>query len=133
MFDYIKKLNFEKIMARAKPVGIAAACLAAVFAAGFGSGQMYSGTFSTSDTPDKRTFSNYNTNSAPTQTETKQEATTEPPPNTNQTTLSDCPVKGSKSKIYHLPGGSFYERTNAAQCFATEAEAQAAGYTKSSR
>lgn len=46
---------------------------------------------------------------------------------------NECPIKGSKSKIYHLKGGAFYERTNAAQCFNTEAEAQAAGYRKSSR
>ncbi len=47
-----------------------------------------------------------------------------------------CPIKGnisSKSKIYHLAGGAFYERTTAEICFATESEAQAAGFTKSSR
>ena len=46
---------------------------------------------------------------------------------------SDCLIKGSKSKIYHLEGGSFYDRTNPQQCFDTEEEAINAGYTKSSR
>ena len=44
-----------------------------------------------------------------------------------------CPVKGSSSKIYHVKGGAFYDRTNPKQCFNTEAEAQAAGFRKSSR
>lgn len=51
---------------------------------------------------------------------------------------SDCAGKikgniGSSGKIYHLPGGSFYERTNAELCFDTEAQAQAAGFRRSSR
>ena len=49
-------------------------------------------------------------------------------------TGTECFIKGSKSRIYHLPGGAFYERTtNPAACFNSEAEAQAAGFTKSSR
>lgn len=49
---------------------------------------------------------------------------------------TDCRIKGnisSSGKIYHVPEGSFYARTNPEQCFATEAEAQAAGFRKSSR
>ena len=45
-------------------------------------------------------------------------------------------IKGNVSgsnKTYHVPGGSFYDRTTPEMCFATEAEAQAAGFTKSSR
>jgi hypothetical protein len=48
----------------------------------------------------------------------------------------NCPIKGnisSKAKIYHIKGGAFYDRTNPEQCFNTEAEAQAAGFKKSSR
>ncbi len=48
----------------------------------------------------------------------------------------DCPIKGnisSKSKLYHVQGGAFYDRTDPEMCFNTEAEAQAAGFTKSSR
>ena len=45
-------------------------------------------------------------------------------------------IKGnisSSGKIYHLPGGAFYKRTNPEMCFATEADAQAAGFRKSQR
>lgn len=45
-------------------------------------------------------------------------------------------IKGnvsSTAKIYHMPGGSFYTRTNAEICFNTEAEAKTAGFRKSSR
>ncbi|HMR55591.1 MAG TPA: hypothetical protein PKD34_03310 [Candidatus Doudnabacteria bacterium] len=56
------------------------------------------------------------------------------PTNTMTGLVTDCYIKGSKSKIYHVPGGAFYERTiNPDKCFNSEAEAQAAGYTKSSR
>ncbi|MBI2607625.1 MAG: hypothetical protein HYW51_02250 [Candidatus Doudnabacteria bacterium] len=40
---------------------------------------------------------------------------------------------GSSGLIYHLPGGSFYKRTNAEMCFDTEDQAQAAGFRRSSR
>jgi hypothetical protein len=36
------------------------------------------------------------------------------------------------SKVYHLPGGSFYNRTKPEACFANEAEAKAAGFRPSS-
>jgi hypothetical protein len=48
-------------------------------------------------------------------------------------TPENCPVKGSKSKIYHVEGGAFYERTKPAQCFNTAEEAEAAGFRKSAR
>lgn len=51
-------------------------------------------------------------------------------------TAAPCVVKGnisSTGKIYHMQGGSFYARVKPEQCFATEAEAQAAGFRKSSR
>ncbi|HYC79903.1 MAG TPA: hypothetical protein VEC17_02660 [Candidatus Binatia bacterium] len=43
-------------------------------------------------------------------------------------------IKGNisgRNKVYHLPGGSFYNRTTPEACFKTEAEAQAAGFRKS--
>lgn len=47
---------------------------------------------------------------------------------------SACAVKGNpSSKIYHLPGGAFYDALRSPVCFAAEAEAQAAGYRKSRR
>lgn len=53
------------------------------------------------------------------------------------TASCDGKIKGNISakgdKIYHVPGGSFYARTNPEQCFQTEEEAKAAGFRKSSR
>lgn len=46
---------------------------------------------------------------------------------------NNCPIKGSKSKIYHVPNGAFYDRTTPQECFETEQDAQSAGYTKSSK
>lgn len=49
---------------------------------------------------------------------------------------ANCLIKGNisgKNKIYHLPGGSFYARTQAEMCFQTEAEAKTAGFRKSQR
>ncbi|MDO5635123.1 MAG: thermonuclease family protein, partial [Micrococcus sp.] len=44
------------------------------------------------------------------------------------------PVKGNdNSMIYHVPGQSHYQQTNARNCFATEAAASAAGYRKAKR
>ncbi|MBP9686305.1 MAG: hypothetical protein KBD66_00725 [Candidatus Doudnabacteria bacterium] len=55
---------------------------------------------------------------------------------TPTTSEANCVVKGnisSTGKIYHTQGGSFYARVKPEQCFVTEAEAQAAGFRKSSR
>lgn len=56
---------------------------------------------------------------------------------TSTTASGTCKIKGNISssggKIYHVPGGAFYDRTNPEQCFNTEAEAVAAGFRKSSR
>ncbi len=50
---------------------------------------------------------------------------------------SNCTgIKGNISganRTYHVPGGSFYDRTTPEMCFATETEAQKAGFSKSSR
>lgn len=47
------------------------------------------------------------------------------------------PIKGNRTTgrepIYHVPGGQFYERTRPEACFATEADARAAGYRRSLR
>ena len=42
-------------------------------------------------------------------------------------------INSKGKKIYHLPGGAFYDRTNPEQCFDSEVEAKTAGFTKSSR
>jgi hypothetical protein len=54
----------------------------------------------------------------------------------NSTAKTECKIKGNISgsrKIYHVPGGAFYERTTPEQCFATEGEAENAGFKKSGR
>ena len=46
------------------------------------------------------------------------------------------PIKGNQGQaeyIYHLPGGAYFGGTDPEECFATEADAQAAGYRKASR
>jgi len=48
----------------------------------------------------------------------------------------ECPasalIKGNESSgIYDMPDGSYYDLTEAEECFATEAAAQAAGYRAS--
>ena len=45
---------------------------------------------------------------------------------TSSTPAQECVIKGNistNSKIYHVRGGAFYERTNAEMCFKTEEEA----------
>ncbi|SIT74143.1 thermonuclease family protein [Edaphobacillus lindanitolerans] len=45
-----------------------------------------------------------------------------------------CNIKGNaSSRIYHMPGGQYYDRTNAEVMFCSESEAQAAGYRASKR
>jgi hypothetical protein len=47
---------------------------------------------------------------------------------------STHPVKGNReSMIYHLPSGQFYAQTRPEECFATPADAEAAGYRRSQR
>jgi hypothetical protein len=44
------------------------------------------------------------------------------------------PIKGNRSTmIYHPPGGEFYEPTRPEDCFASPADAEAAGYRRSQR
>ncbi|STY85245.1 N-acetylmuramoyl-L-alanine amidase LytC precursor [Mobiluncus mulieris] len=44
---------------------------------------------------------------------------------------ASAPIKGNQDSMkYHVPGGRFYKRTIPEQCFATESEAQAAGFQK---
>ena len=58
-------------------------------------------------------------------------------------TASDCQIKGNISRynderIYHVPGGQYYERTvidpsNGERWFCSEAEARSAGWRRSKR
>ena len=45
----------------------------------------------------------------------------------------DYPIKGSARKVYHVPGGRFYAETCPVRCFATKADAEAAGFRASRR
>lgn len=53
----------------------------------------------------------------------------------------DCPagypIKGnhasSGERIYHMPGGGYYDRTRPEECFASERDARDAGYRRSKR
>lgn len=57
----------------------------------------------------------------------------------NDTAGCDDPeIKGNLTtyngeKIYHVPGGQFYEVTDAEEMFCTEEEAEEAGFRKSER
>ncbi len=121
MIKLLKDINIEKIKEKGTPLVIAGGCFIAVFIAGFGTGQTTN--TKKGDSASKRSLSNYTTKAGD----------TEKIPSTNTANSAECHIKGSKSKIYHMPGGSFYERTNPAACFNSEEEAQLAGYTKSSR
>jgi len=85
-----------------------------------------------------RLQNNYNTKS----TNLQKETTVPEGDDTAEKVLSataaqPCLIKGNISaqgkKIYHVPGGSFYERTKAEECFTSESQAKAAGFVKSSR
>ncbi|BBL77537.1 hypothetical protein [Methylomagnum ishizawai] len=58
---------------------------------------------------------------------------TEAQPDASGNCPASAPVKVSSSGIYHLPGGSFYRRTQAKGCYATPEAAQAAGFRASQR
>jgi micrococcal nuclease len=54
------------------------------------------------------------------------------PPISENSCPPGYPIKGNgDSGIYHVPGGAYYDETNPEQCFATEEDAQAAGYRAS--
>lgn len=61
------------------------------------------------------------------------------PPAPKKTVSAPCDkvIKGNVSssgdKIYHVPGGDFYDKTVAEEAFCTPAEARAAGYRKSKK
>ncbi|MCL2396174.1 MAG: HNH endonuclease family protein [Acidimicrobiaceae bacterium] len=58
------------------------------------------------------------------------------PPIAPYTCPPSAPIKGNigtNGRIFHLPGGQYYERTNPEVCFATPADALAAGFRASLR
>ena len=142
MLEIFKNFDDEtkaKFIETIKPLLITAGCMVVVFIAGFGAGKMHSGTMSGAATSKRSLSANYTTNTNPqtnigTSVNTNKNSNASIPKATANPTADSCTtIKGSKSKMYHIPGGSFYDRTSAAQCFTTEEEAVAAGFTKSSR
>jgi hypothetical protein len=101
-----------------------------IFFVGFGTGKVekyYTG---------NKMQSNYTTNKSNKQIEILGEADNTKAKNdtNNANATQSCIIKGTSSKIYHLPGGAFYDRvTKPAACFNSEDEAVTAGYRKSSR
>lgn len=72
---------------------------------------------------------------SPQPTQPQQPSQPAPQPAGKEPVGKDCPatapIKGNQnSMLYHVPGGKSYKRTKPEQCFATEAEAQAAGFQK---
>ena len=55
------------------------------------------------------------------------------PPISEDECPQSAPIKGNQSGLYHVPGGAYYDETNPEECFATAADAEAAGYEASSR
>lgn len=106
-----------------------------VFVMGFGVGRYDRENMKVAPRP----LTNYSTKPAVAQTETKAEPEAAKPEVAGAAKVpgTECFIKGNISsggkKIYHLKGGAFYDRTNAEQCFKTEAEARDAGFVKSSR
>ena len=113
-------------------------CFVLVFLLGYGTGKINS--------PDSKTLqvksvNNYTTKARQNPPAANPQAQTTPPPaptaSATPSTLANCAVKGNISsngkKIYHLPGGAFYNIVKPEQCFNNEGEALAAGFIKSSR
>lgn len=146
-------ITYERIKAWGKDHRSALICVAAfvvIFFVGVGVGKL------TRSSPHKTSsnYSNYSTKQTPAAeksppaTESKTEAATPEqaaspatavaevaaPLVLGATTNGPCIVKGTKSKIYHIKGGTFYDRvTKPVACFKTEEEAKAAGFRKSSK
>lgn len=132
----------EKIGER-KPQLVYASFVLVAFLVGFGAGRA-------NPERDRNTqkYANYNTSETSTKVEAKGETETKSSETktaseakttsgSGQTSESNCTgIKGNisgKTKTYHIPGGSFYARTQEEQCFKTEEEAVAAGFTKAKR
>lgn len=92
---------------------------------------------SSTSTSNKTTSSSSTSN----KTASNQPASANKPRSVKGTGGYDCPpgypVKGNINskgeKIYHVPGGQFYDRTKPEYCFCTPADAEAAGFRASKR
>lgn len=102
-------------------------CFVLVFLIGFGAGKF--------DNQISKNQSNYTIKPAVLQTTAK--TVGEKPIVAGTSTPGSCLIKGNINskgqKIYHVLGGAFYKIVKPEQCFASEADAQAAGFVKSGR
>lgn len=132
-YEQIKTWLSEKENKQKMAYGI---CFILVFIVGFGAGKY--------DRQSQKLYQpkqiNYNTKPAPNQTPAAGGAGDKAALNAavkGTSTPANCLIKGNigakGSKIYHMQGGAFYKLTKPELCFSTEAEAQAAGFVKSSR
>lgn len=107
-------------------------CFVLVFVVGFGTGKFYG----QNQKSYLKSQINYTTKQPVNQTTVKT-AIGESPAVKGTSTPVSCPVKGNinakGAKIYHVIGGMYYKIVKPEQCFATEGEALAAGFVKSSR
>jgi len=88
-------------------------------------------------TSEKQSTSNTNSQSS-SQSSSKPSTQPSPQPETTETSTSGTgKIKGNINskgeKIYHMPGGAYYDRTDPEVWFSTEEEAQAAGFRRSKR
>jgi hypothetical protein len=138
-YENIKEKLFEN-----KTKVIYGLCLILMFGVGFGTGK----TQKIKPNESKQTKSYTNTNTKP--VETKEPAETDkkesPKNNTNETPATTTnsldpatctKIKGNISasggRIYHISGGASYKQVKAEMCFASQAEAEAAGFRKAAR
>ncbi|MCL5774958.1 MAG: hypothetical protein M1333_01970 [Patescibacteria group bacterium] len=126
--------EIKKVLSENRTRVVLAAAYVLVFLLGFGVGRY-------DQEWQKRLFrmqNNYNTKTVNLQKDIKNpEGEAPAKAAANATSSPVCVIKGNISsqgkKIFHVRGGSFYDRVNPEQCFSTEEEAVAAGFVKSSR
>jgi hypothetical protein len=125
---YKQKENKDKV--------VMATCFVLVFLVGFGTGSYVRETRPVSvKSPYNNTTSQAKLPvSKPVVTQTGTQSAVAGATVATTTSSQGCAVKGNpSSKIYHVAGGAFYNTLKSPQCFATEAEAVAAGFVKSGR
>lgn len=132
-YEEIKRLLADKENKQKIVMGV---CFVLVFIIGYGTGKFKEEI----NKPKQQLQSNYTTKVAPAATPVPAPAVADEAGTGGQeqvlgTTINKpCLIKGNaSSKIYHVQGGAFYSTLKSPRCFATEAEAKAAGYRKSGR
>ena len=103
----------------------------------FASSSSKSSSSSNSQT-NKTTSEKQSTSNTNSQSSSKPSTQPSPQPETTETSTSGTgKIKGNINskgeKIYHMPGGAYYDRTDPEVWFSTEEEAQAAGFRRSKR